>query len=104
MRTRRSNPALLDRLAAAYGLPVVDARGPEDLLAWCRERGLGLSEEVVAALLGPRERERLRWAPIVLRLAAVAAVVAALALSGIGHDPKGERDLFGRTGPVHIER
>jgi hypothetical protein len=42
--------------------------------------------------------------PVVLRLAAVAAVVAALVLSGIGHDPKGERDLFGRTGPVHVER
>jgi hypothetical protein len=104
VRTRRSNPALLDRLAAAYDLPVVDARGPDDLLAWCREHGLGLSEEVVAALLGPRERERRRWVPVALRLAAVAAVVAALVLSGIGHDPKGERDLFGRTGPVHIER
>jgi hypothetical protein len=104
VRTRRSNPALLDRLAAAYDLPVVDARGPDDLLAWCRERGLGLSEEVVAALLGPRERERRRWMPVVLRLAAVVAVVAALVLSGIGHDPKGKRDLFGRTGPVHVER
>jgi hypothetical protein len=104
VRTRRSNPALLDRLAAAYDLPVVAARGRDDLLAWCRERGLGLSEEVVAALLGPRERERRRWVPVALRLAAVAAVVAALVLSGIGHDPKGERDLFGRTGPVHIER
>jgi hypothetical protein len=104
VRTRRSNPALLDRLAAAYDLPVIDARGPDDLLAWCRERGLGLSEEVVASLLGPRERERPRWVPVALRLAAVAAVVAALVLSGIGQDPKDERDLFGRTGPVHVER
>ena len=46
VRARGSNPALLDRLAAAYGLPIVDARGPDDLVEWCRERGLGLSEEV----------------------------------------------------------
>ena len=104
VRTGRSNPALLDRLAAGYGLPIVDARGPDDLLAWCRERGLGLSEEVVAALLGPRERERRRWAPVALRVAAVLAVVAALLLLGIGHDRAGERDLYGRTGPVHVER
>ena len=58
VRTRRSNPALLDRLATAYGLPLVDARRPDDLVKWCEERGLGLSEEVVASLLGPRERER----------------------------------------------
>ena len=103
VRTRRSNPALLDRLAAAYGLPLVDARGPDDLVAWCREHGLGLSEEVVASLLGPRERERRQLAPVALRLAAVAAVVAALVLLGISHDPKGERDLYGRTGPVHVK-
>jgi hypothetical protein len=104
VRTRRSNPALLDRLAAAYGLPIVDARSPDDLVKWCEERGLGLSEEVVTSLLGPRERERGQLVPIALRLAAVAAVVAGFLLLGIGHDPKGERDLYGRTGPVHIER
>ena len=54
VRTQGCNPALLDRLATAYGLPIVDARGPDDLLAYCRERGLGLSEHVVASLLGPR--------------------------------------------------
>ncbi len=97
------NPALLDRLAAAYGLPIVDVRGPDDLLAWCRERGLGLSEEVVESLLGPRERERRRLAPVALRLAAVAAMVAALVVLGIGQEPKGERDLYGRTGPIHVE-
>jgi hypothetical protein len=42
--------------------------------------------------------------PIALRLAAVAAVVAGFLLLGIGHDPKGERDLYGRTGPIHIKR
>ena len=104
VRTRRSNPALLDRLAAAYGQPIVDVRSPDDLLSWCRERGLGLSEEVIASLLGPRERERRRLAPVALRLAAVAAVVAVLLLLGTGDDEKGERDLYGRTGPVQVER
>ena len=74
------------------------------MVAWCRERGLGLSEEVITSLLGPRERERRRLAPVALRLAAVAAVVAVLLLLGIGDDPKGERDLYGRTGPIHVDR
>jgi hypothetical protein len=104
VRTRASNRVLLDRLAAAYDVPIVDVRGPDDLVEWCRGRGLGLSEEVVVSQLGPRERERRPLAPIALRLAALAAVVAGLLLSGIGNDPKGERDLFGRTGPVHVER
>ena len=104
VRARGSNPALLDRLAVAYGVPIVDVRGPDDLLAWCRERGLGLSEEAVDSLLGPRVRERRRVAPVALRLAAVAAVVAVLLLLGIGDDPEGERELQGRTGPVQVER
>ena len=104
VRTRGCNPALFDRLAALYGLPIVDVRGPDDLLAWCRERGLGLSEEVIASLLGPPSRKRRSLAPIALRLAGVAAVVAALLLLGIGQDPKGERTLNGRTGPIQVER
>jgi hypothetical protein len=104
VRTRTANPALLDRLAAAYELPIVDVRGPDDLLAWCREHGLGLSEEDVATRLGPRRRERRRLTPIALRLAGVAAVVAALLLLGLGDDPEGKRDLYGRTGPVEVER
>jgi len=104
VRTRGSNPALLDRLATAYAVPIVDARGADDLVGWCRERGLGLSEEVVTALLGPRERERRRLAPLALRLAGVAAVVAVLLVLGLGHDPQGERDLYGRTGPIHVDR
>ena len=103
-RTRSANPALLDRLAAAYGLPVVDVRGPDDVVDWCRERGLGLSEEVVTSLLGPREREPRRLAPIALRLAGVAAVVAVLLGLGLADDPKGDRVLNGRTGPIHVDR
>jgi hypothetical protein len=104
IRTPLSNPALLDRLAAVYGLPIVDVRGPDDLVEWCRARGLGLSEKVVDSLLGPRERERPRLAQVALRLAAVGAVVAAVLLLGVTQDPKGERDLFGRTGPIHVKR
>jgi len=104
LRTPRSNPALLDRLAAAYGLPIVDARGPDDVVEWCRAGGLGLSEEVVDSLLGPRERERRRLAPIALRLAGVAAVVAVLLGLGLGDDPNGDRELNGRTGPIHVDR
>ena len=92
-RTRSANPALLDRLAAAYGLPIVDVRGPDDVVNWCRERGLGLSEEVVTSLLGPREREPRRLAPIALRLAGVAAVVAVLLVLGLGARSEG------RAGP-----
>jgi hypothetical protein len=101
------NPALVRRLAAAYGVPVIEARRPSDLLAWCAERGLGLDESVVAELLGPaagtRRRERARRTrSTILRLTAVAAAVGALLLLGIARDPKGDRTLYGRTGPIHV--
>ena len=43
-------------------------------------------------------------APIALRLAGVAAVVAVLLGLGLGDDPKGDRELNGRTGPIHVDR
>jgi hypothetical protein len=46
------NPFLIDRLAAAYGAEVLDLRRPEELLAVCRERRLGLQPPVVEELLG----------------------------------------------------
>ena len=57
------NPFLIDRLAAAYGAEVIDLRRPEELLAVCRERRLGLQEPVVEELLGAeaiQERRRAR--------------------------------------------
>jgi hypothetical protein len=60
----RSNPALMDRLAERYGTPVVDVSGPRELLAWCREHGIGMGEDVVADLLGidlEVERRRARF-------------------------------------------
>jgi hypothetical protein len=102
-----SNPALLHRLAAAYRVPVVAVSGPREMLAWCRERGLGLDEAVVAGLLGVpptgRRRGRIRGLrTAALRLAVLAAAVTVLLALGIANDPKGDRVLFGRTGPVHV--
>jgi hypothetical protein len=106
----RRNPALVRRLAAAYGVPVVEARGPAALLAWCRERGVGLEEAVVGELLGPaseqRRRARVRRAQAdALRTAAVFAVVALLLLLGVvATDSPGDRVLYGRSGEVHGQR
>jgi hypothetical protein len=78
------NPFLVDRLGEAYGAEVLDVRRPEDLLAVCRERGLGLSEPVVEGLLGAdvvRERRRARRRrQRVDRIRLGLAVVIALAL------------------------
>ena len=106
----RRNPALVRRLAEAYGVPVIASDDPGALLDWCRERGLGLDEEIVGTLLGADEVERVRRtrrrrlrAGIVRSAAALAAVGALLALaSALMPEPKGDRVLFGRTGPVHV--
>jgi hypothetical protein len=106
----RRNPALVRRLAAAYGVPVVEARGPADVLAWCHARGLGLAEAVVAELLGPaaeqRRRARVRRARAdALRAVAVVAVVGLLLLLGVvATDSPGDRVLHGRTGEIHGQR
>jgi hypothetical protein len=101
----------VERLAAAYGVPVVDAPNADAILEWCRVRGLGLDEAVVAELLGgmgPEDLERARRQRTrkqALRMAAVAAVVALLVAVGViaTADP-GDRTLYGRTGPVHQDR
>jgi hypothetical protein len=46
------NPYLIERLAAAYSAEILDLRRPEELVAVCRERRLGLQEPVVEELLG----------------------------------------------------
>jgi hypothetical protein len=78
------NPFLIERLGATYGAEVLDVRRPEDLLAICRERGLGLPEPVVVELIGAeamqerrRARERMRR-DAALRIALVVLVLAAL--------------------------
>jgi hypothetical protein len=48
----RINPHLIRRLADAYGVAVVEVRGPDALLAWCREHDIGLAPAVVEALVG----------------------------------------------------
>jgi hypothetical protein len=103
------NARLIARLADRYGAEVIEADGPGALLGWCRERRLGLDEQVVAELLGigdPGERRRAKLRQTrtnVLRVAA--AVVISILLVALGlavaTDPPGERTLYGRTGKVH---
>ena len=106
--TPRSNPSLIRRLAQRYDTKIVEVRGPDELLAWCRERGLGLDEDVVAALLGTGDAEtrrrarRRRASRAALRVAAVITVSTLLVLGGLEliKDPPGERTLNGRTGEI----
>ena len=103
------NAQLIHRVAERYGAEVVEVPGPDALLAFCRERQLGMDRQVVADLLGiadldERERAKLRRARID-RLRFVAIVVACLVLIALGltviTDPPGERTLYGRTGEIH---
>ena len=111
MLARGRNPALARRLAAAYDVPVVEVDSADDLAAWCRDRGLGLDDGVVAELLGPaelaarRQAQRRRGRRDALRLAVAMAVIAALALAGwLATEPPFDRTLFGRTGEVRQQR
>jgi hypothetical protein len=108
----RANAARLARLAAAYDARLVPVRGPQDVLAFCAQEDLGLSEATVVDLLGPamvarareqRRRDRRRGA---VRLAAAAAIGAALVAAGLGlaRDPSGDHTLYGRAGEVHVHR
>jgi hypothetical protein len=105
------NPYLIERLGAAYGAEILDLRRPDELLAVCTERHLGLPPAVVEELLGPEtlaERRRARARTrrnAALRLTAALAVGATL--GGIGATIEhtahtGGRDLHGRAGDVHI--
>jgi hypothetical protein len=102
----RRNPHAAARLGATYGADVVDVDGPDALLAWCRERQLGLSEPVVTALIGPaaieerhRTRRRKRRADA-LRVAAalVAAVLLGLFGDMVLSGPPPERSSRGAEG------
>ena len=101
------NAALAHRLGEAYQVPVVEAAGPDDVLSWCREHGLGLGEPVVADLLGADEvdaQHRARKAQIratVLRVTAAVAIAALLLVLGlVATDPPGDRTISGRAGGV----
>jgi hypothetical protein len=104
------NAQLVRRLAERYDAEVVEAARPEALLAFCRERGLGLDEPVVAELLGigdPRERKRAKLRKArgdLLRVAAAVLISALLVVLGLAlaTDPPGERTLYGRAGEVHV--
>jgi hypothetical protein len=108
--TKARNGKLVRRLAELYDAQVVEVRGPDDLLAWCRERGLGLDERVVAELLGPDQVEksarakRTRRRNNVLRVAAALAIAAVMVVLGtqLLAEPDGPRTLYGRTGEIHI--
>jgi hypothetical protein len=101
------NAPRLERLAESYDLDVLRLDGPDALLAHCRERGLGLSESVVAELvdtegLAARRRERRRRA---LATAVVVAVVAlTLAVLAVTADPGVEhgKTLNGRSGEIRV--
>jgi hypothetical protein len=105
------NPKLIARLAATYQAEVVHVQRPEQVLAWCRERQLGLDESVVAELLGPARLEDRRRArrhkrrAATLRIAAAVLAAALLCLLGLTAlaDPRGERVLHGRTGEIHVK-
>jgi hypothetical protein len=89
VRLPNRNPFLIDRLSEAYGAEVLVLRRAEELLAVCRERGLGLDERVVDELLGPEaiEVRRLGLArkrrTDALRIAAAVAISATVAAAEI---------------------
>jgi hypothetical protein len=106
--TPGGNRARARRLADRYDAQVAEVDGPAGLVAWCRERGLGLDEATLARLLGPdyagararnRSRHRRRAAAGV---AAVAAIGGALLGTGavIGDGSSGSHGIYGRTGWV----
>jgi hypothetical protein len=101
------NAALMQRLGEAYHVPVVEVAGPDDVLSWCRDHGLGLGEPVVADLLGADEVEaqrRARKAQVratALRVAASVVIAVLLVVLGlIATDSPGDRSLNGRAGEV----
>jgi hypothetical protein len=100
------NGDLIARLGRRYGVEVAELTGPDEILAWCRERGLGLEEPTVEVLLGPgaaerREERRRKARSRVLRAVAAVVLAALLLILGLqlATDPTG-KELFGRTGKV----
>jgi hypothetical protein len=105
--TPRSNAALIRRLAERYGIEVIEVKSPRALLAWCREHDIGMTDDVVAELLGtgnPSERRRARFRRDIVRVAAALALSALLVVVGLEVTPGPEHGetLSGRAGEVHI--
>jgi len=106
--TPSRNRKRVQRLAEIYATQVIEVRRPAELVAWCRERGLGMDERVVTELLGPEwaqqcaARKRSQRRNNVLRVAAALAISAILVVLGAQlAEPDGPRTLYGRTGEVH---
>ena len=101
------NARQLERLADAYEIELLRLDGPDALLAYCSDHGLGFSEGVVAELVGTdklaadRLRRRRRGA-----LAVVWVVVVALVLGGIAFAVHPEvqhgKVLKGRGGEIRV--
>jgi hypothetical protein len=105
---RGRNARLAHRLAGTYDVPLVEVGGPDDVLRWCSERGLGLAPPVVAELLGvdeldaQRRARRAKGRANVLRLAAAIVVAVLLVVVGLlATDDPGDRTLSGRAGEVN---
>jgi hypothetical protein len=108
--TPMRNRALVTRLATAYAADVATVDGPDGLVAWCRERDLGLEPAVVDDLLGPgtasafRTTARRRRRHLVGGIAAwiVVAILLALLASFALPDSKEPHVVRGRAGEVTI--
>jgi hypothetical protein len=102
------NAALVRRLARRYGVEVVEVESADALVAWCRERGLGMAEDAVAEALGPetlaaqRSARRRRLRRDVVRSVAAAALSIGLVAAGLqfASGPASADRLYGRTGWV----
>jgi hypothetical protein len=97
------SPDVSRRLAEAYGVPLIESRGPGELVEWCRARGLGFDEAVVAGMLGRAaiEERRSSRRTRALRTGALLAVVGVLLTAGLLlTDSPGDRPLNGRAGEV----
>jgi hypothetical protein len=101
------NARQLERLAEAYDIELLHLHGPGELLACCRERGLGLAESVVTELVGAERlaaNRRQRRRRGVLTAAAIAAVGLILAGGATAVDPGVEHGkvLHGRSGEIRV--
>jgi hypothetical protein len=100
------NRALIARLAERYDAELVEVSGPDALVDWCRDRGLGLPEQAVDGLLGTdraaaRRRRRRRDARGVAALLAIVAVTLSLGFA-FANGPPSPDGVYGRTGWVTL--